>query len=353
MATTANKQKASDLAKNTVFADMFAGDTKNLNVAPLQDGEKGKKDFRTYAIHPSQIRVIAGFNSRMDYGDIEELAMSLKAEHEQTGQALIQPLILKGVKGQKDVYDLMAGHRRCLAAQWLWENLQYDVGNLLARIYKWDTPYHILIGTNFRENDQKPLAPIEEAINFKRLKDAGYKLKDITAITGKSNCHISKRLTLLGGADEVIDAVASGDLQAQTAAEIVVRRKGDKEAQKELVKKATSGKEGRRAVAQQLKSEMNSKGRKQRAKKAVEKGDAPQPTIKPLTKKEHEELVTSHSMWCADFVKEFGCPVVQADVMKRAAELRKEADTGHRKILKMMQEYGKLEGIALVLGIEL
>ncbi|QAY01736.1 hypothetical protein ValLY3_9 [Vibrio phage ValLY_3] len=346
-------KRASELAKNTAFNDLFASSKTGFNVAEMKDGDKVKKDFRTYAIHPSAIRVIDGFNSRMDYGDIEELAMSLKAEHENNGQALIQPLILMSVKGEKDTYDLIAGHRRMMAAQWLWENLQYDVGGLASRIYKYDTPYHHMIGVNMRENDQKPLLPIEEAINFKRLKDADYTLEQIRDLSGRSICHISKRLTLLTGADEVVDAVASGELQSQMAAEIVVRRKGDLEGQKELVKKATSSKEGNRAVRQQLKAEMNSTGRKKRAKKAEKTGDKGDVKNKRLTQKEHDELVTSHAMWAADFVKTYGIPVDQVEVMKKAGELRAEGDAGYRKLTKMLQEFGKIDGIALVLGIDL
>lgn len=348
-------KQASELSKNTVFAELFAGTTTDLKVAPMGDNSKAKKDYRMYAVHPSCIRIIDGFNARMDYGDVESLAMSMKAEHEATGQALIQPIILKSVKGDAKAFDLMAGHRRMMAAQWLWENLQYDVGELQAKIYKYDTPPHVLMGAHMRENDQKPLLPIEEAINFKRWKDAGYTLESIREISGRSVCHISKRLTLLTGADEVIDAVADGSLQSQTAAEIIVRRKGDEEAQKELVQKATESKEGAKAVREQLKAEMNSKGRKQRTKKR-EQGGKPandKPDVPRLSLKEHQELVKSHTAWAADFVKTYGIKCEQAEVMKKAAEFRKESDAGYRKMVNMLQEFGKIDGVALVLGIEL
>ena len=345
--------KASALAKNTAFNDLFNGTKTAFNVAAMGGEAKAKKDFRSYAVHPSCIRVIDGFNSRMDYGDIESLAQSLKAEKEANGQALIQPLILRSVRGEKNAFDLMAGHRRMMAAQWLWENEQYDVGELQARIYKYDTPYHIMIGVNMRENDQKPLLPIEEAINFKRLKDADYTLEQIRELSGRSVCHISKRLTLLTGADEVVDAVASGELQSQTAAEIVVRRKGDTEAQKELVKKATESKEGAKAVREQLKAEMNSKGRKQRAKKKDAGEAVSKPDNKRLSQKEHDELVKSHTAWVADFVQTYKIPAQHAEVMKKAAEFRKEDDAGYRKLTNMLMEYGKIEGVALVLGIDL
>ncbi|AFV81321.1 ParB-like partition protein [Vibrio phage vB_VpaS_MAR10] len=346
-------KRASELAKNTAFNDLFSSSKTGFNVAAMADGDKIKKDFRTYAIHPSAIRIIDGFNSRMDYGDIEELAMSLKAEHENNGQALIQPLILMSVKGEKDKYDLIAGHRRMMAAQWLWENLQYDVGGLASRIYKYDTPYHHMIGVNMRENDQKPLTPIEEAINFKRLRDADYTLEQIRDLSGRSICHISKRLTLLTGADEVVDAVAEGVLQSQMAAEIVVRRKDDLEGQRELVEKAKSGKEGKRAVRETLKAEMNASGRKKRAKKVSTGTAKPEPANKRLTQKEHDELVKSHSVWVADFVKAYGVKVQHDEVMKKAAEFRKEGDAGYRKLTKMLIEFGKIDGVGLVLGIDL
>ena len=126
---------------------------------------------------------------------LEDLKNSIKE------RGIIQPLIVRKSNDQNGMFELIAGERRCQAAQ-------------SAGLH--EVPVVVIEADNLRslelaiiENVQrKDLNPIEEAESYKNLIDNfGYDQDKVSVFIGKSRSHISNSLRLLSLPQKIIEMI--------------------------------------------------------------------------------------------------------------------------------------------------
>ena len=134
--------------------------------------------------------------------DIDSLAENIKQ------YGLLNPLLVREVKGKLGHYELISGHRRYMALKKLKEL------NCLARVIEVDdaTAFVIAISENMERTNPNPM---EEAHAFERaVKDLKMQEKDIAKAIKRSPAYVSNRIRLLKLIPEVQKLVAEGVLPA-------------------------------------------------------------------------------------------------------------------------------------------
>ena len=185
-------------------------------------------------LDPRDIQVIEGRNSRFDYGNIDELADSIKAN------GMKQPV---KVQIKDDCYHLVDGHRRLKACMQLVS--KGFIPDVLAMAISSDITEDEILSDMIISNDGKHFSPLEEAMMLQKLRDTfKWSQNDIAKKIGKSLSHVSNRIALLNADDSIKEALVDGTLKTQEALAIVRKSNGDKEAQKEIVKRTKSGETG-------------------------------------------------------------------------------------------------------------
>jgi len=121
---------------------------------------------------------------------------------------LIQPIVVRPVKGTPDAYEIIAGERRWRAAQ---------------RAGVHDVPVHLIdvddkqaLELAIVENIQRAdLNPIEEAGGYEQLmREFAYTQADLAKVLGKSRSHVANTLRLLNLPESIKAKLAKGELTA-------------------------------------------------------------------------------------------------------------------------------------------
>lgn len=235
------------------------------------------KRTNAYFIDPTMIVRREDWNPRFDFGDIKELAQSIRSN------GVLNPIRVKRVAGN---FELIDGDRRFTAIEHLLkEGYEFTDGVPAIILDKAIEDVEALIQM-FEANTGKPFLPLEEAAAYKRMKDAGMTIKQICERVGRAHVHVSKTLTLLTADESVQQAVADGTVTSTLAKEIATKAKGNKAKQKELLAKAKTGKAGKRLVKEEV---------EQIKKRAVKKG---QQTVEPVKLKPltESQLATRESV---------------------------------------------------------
>ena len=175
--------------------------------APIGDvGEETKKTERAR----SQRRVPVEFirpnprNPRRDFADadLDELATSLRE------RGVIQPIVVRPVRGAVDKFEIIAGERRWRAAQ---RAGLHDVPIVLIEVTD-DEALQLAIIENVQRTD---LNAVEEATGYQALiNDFHHSHEEIAKVVGKSRVHITNTLRLLKLPEAVQAHVRSGRLTA-------------------------------------------------------------------------------------------------------------------------------------------
>lgn len=141
--------------------------------------------------------------------ELDELAASIRE------RGIIQPIVVRAVRGSSDAYEIVAGERRWRAAQ---------------RAGLHDVPIVVVEATDQQalefaivENVQRTdLNPLEEAEGYRALGEEFKRSQDeIAGIVGKSRSHVANTLRLLKLSDTVKAYVMSGKLTAGHARMLV------------------------------------------------------------------------------------------------------------------------------------
>jgi len=196
-------------------------------------------------------------NPRRNFSDAElgELAASIKE------RGIIQPVVVRAVRGGKDAYEIIAGERRWRAAQ---RAGLHDVPIVVIEASDGEA-LELAIIENVQRTD---LNPLEEAGGYEALaSEYDHSHDDIAKIVGKSRSHITNTLRLLKLSEPIKAYVRAGKLSAgharmligqpnadELAEEIVDRglnvrqveaiaRKSGKQQAKELKPKRRAGKD--------------------------------------------------------------------------------------------------------------
>ena len=142
-------------------------------------------------------------------GELDELARSIEE------RGVIQPIVVRPVRGARDSYEIIAGERRWRAAQraGLHEipivSLEATDGEALE----------LAIIENVQRTD---LNPLEEAGGYQALAgEYQHSHEHIARIVGKSRSHVSNTLRLLKLPERVKDYIIAGDISAGAARMLV------------------------------------------------------------------------------------------------------------------------------------
>jgi ParB family chromosome partitioning protein len=134
--------------------------------------------------------------------DLDELATSI-AE-----RGIIQPVVVRSVRGSADHFEIIAGERRWRAAQ--------RAGIHEIPIVVLDVSDSEALELAIIENVQRAdLNPLEEASGYQALADEfGYGQEDIAKTVGKSRSHVANTLRLLKLPEPVKTFINAGQLSA-------------------------------------------------------------------------------------------------------------------------------------------
>ena len=134
--------------------------------------------------------------------ELDELAASVRE------RGIIQPILVRTVRGAADAYEIIAGERRWRAAQ---RAGMHDVPVVLLEVGDREA-LELAIIENVQRTD---LNPLEEAAGYQALADEfGYNQDDIARIVGKSRPHVSNTVRLLKLPDSVKAYINTGKLTA-------------------------------------------------------------------------------------------------------------------------------------------
>ena len=185
-----NKQVEVPVFKNTVDENAEQGDIKYIsigNIIPNKD--QPRKKFKEE--------------------QLKELASSIKKN------GVLQPILVRPVKNQSNMFEIIAGERRWRAANFAGIT---EIPAIIKDLSDKETFEIGLIENLQREN----LSPIEEATGYKKLMNTfDYTQEDIAKIINKSRSYIANVLRLLSLPEEVQDMVNNGDLSYSIARTLV------------------------------------------------------------------------------------------------------------------------------------
>lgn len=150
-------------------------------------------------------------NPRRAFSDVElnELSASIK-QH-----GVIQPIVVRPVKGTQDRFEIIAGERRWRAAQ--------SAGLHEVPIVPVEVSDHVALEIAIVENVQREdLNAMEEAQGYHALAHEFERTQDdIAKIVGKSRSHVANMMRLTKLPDEVQALIASGELSAGHARALI------------------------------------------------------------------------------------------------------------------------------------
>ena len=212
-----------------------------------QEVSAPQTDLKTDYLSVSISNLVANKFQPRTYFDkekIEELAQSIK----QNG--LIQPIIVRP-HSEEGVYEIIAGERRCMAAQ---NAGLHEVPVVVLKINDVQA-LELAIVENIQRED---LNVIEEAKGYDRLmKEFSYDHEKLADFMGKSRSHISNTLRLLTLPEEVIKMVDEGKLTAGQVRPLVGRYNA-----KEIALSILKEKLSARSVESLVKNQKDSEGKK-------------------------------------------------------------------------------------------
>jgi len=146
-------------------------------------------------------------NPRKNFSDaeLEELAASIKE------RGIIQPVVVRAVRGAKDAYEIIAGERRWRAAQ---RAGLHDVP--IVPVEATDSEaLELAIIENVQRAD---LNPLEEAGGYQALaNEYKHSHEDIAKIVGKSRSHVTNTLRLLKLSEPIKAYINAGKITAGAA----------------------------------------------------------------------------------------------------------------------------------------
>lgn len=132
-----------------------------------------------YKIDPRAIVVKEGFNSRLDFGDINELAEQIKA------QGILNPITVKPIKGEDgtELYELVDGERRYRATMLLIEQ-GYTIERVPALFSSKNLSEENALIQQLLRNEGKPFSEYELGVAYKKFVDMGLSHKEIAEKLG-------------------------------------------------------------------------------------------------------------------------------------------------------------------------
>ena len=181
------------------------GETINEPVSVTGDATRGVTTLPIEQIKPNPHQPRKIFAQEQ----LDELANSIR------DKGVLQPILVRPITGQADLYQIVAGERRWRASQ----AARLTEVPVVIREMDDAEVFEVAIIENVQRAD---LNPIEEAEAYKQLMEQFARTQDMVAgIVGKSRSHVANTIRLLQLPDGVIDYVRDGRLSAGHARALV------------------------------------------------------------------------------------------------------------------------------------
>lgn len=183
-----------------------------------------RKDI--YEVDFRNIVVINDFNSRKDFGDIEELAKQIEKD------GVLNPLHVKPFKDENknEKYYLVDGERRYRAIKYLIDNHIKEVMKVPVLYVKRDLSDEDMVRIQLQCNEGKGFTEYEYGIAYQKLKDLGKTNEEIAALVGKKIWHINVCLAHLNRNEEVQQLMKDGVVTGSDVRRVYQANKGDEQA---------------------------------------------------------------------------------------------------------------------------
>lgn len=188
--------------------------------------KRGKESF---FVDPACIKVVEGWNKRIDFTGEEDLMAYIKES------GLPQPLLVK--KTATNELELIDGERRLRAVLRLMKE-GLEIQSIPINVAPRGMSEVDLCLKAVALNNGKPLSPIEQAGFFHQLESYGLSRQEIANKTGCSLSTVRNRLELNGAIPAVKKAVINNDISIKDAKKIIDSSDGKIEKQVEKLEVA-------------------------------------------------------------------------------------------------------------------
>jgi len=183
-----------------------------------------------YKIDPRAIVVKEGFNSRIDFGDINELAEQIKA------QGILNPITVKPFKLEngEERYELVDGERRYRAITLLLEQ-GYAIERVPALFSSKALSDEDALIQQLLRNEGKPFSEYELGIAYKKFSDMGLSHKEIAEKLGTPRWKVDCFLAHLNRDERVQQLMKEGKITGVDVRHIYQSAKDEETAVKEIL----------------------------------------------------------------------------------------------------------------------
>jgi ParB family chromosome partitioning protein len=182
-------------------------------------GEETKSTERSRSTRKAPIELVKANprNPRRNFseGELDELSASIKE------RGIIQPIVVRAMKGAADQFEIVAGERRWRAAQ---RAGLHEVPIVTVEVSDAEA-LELAIIENVQRAD---LNPLEEAMGYQSLIDQyKHSQNDVAKFVGKSRSHIANTLRLLQLSDKIKGYIDAGQLTAGHARALIGQPNAD------------------------------------------------------------------------------------------------------------------------------
>lgn len=186
-----------------------------------------------YKIDPRNIVVQDGFNSRTDFGDIDELAEQIKA------QGILNPITVVPFTDEngEEKYKLVDGERRYRATMKLIES-GTDIARIPALYASKSLTKEDLLAQQLIRNEGKPFSEYEYGIAFRKFVDFGYTSKEISEKLGIKRWKVDSFLAHLNRDERVQKLMREGRITGVDVRHIYQATKDEAKAVKQILRLA-------------------------------------------------------------------------------------------------------------------
>lgn len=136
-----------------------------------------------YLINPKNISVQENFNSRRDFGDIEELAEQIAT------QGVLNPIHVRPIDGENNKFLLVDGERRYRAVMHNINN-GVDIEYIPAIIVNTNDEQQLLC-MQLQTNEGKNFNEYEYGILYSKLRKTGMSVEEMAKLVGKKIWHVT------------------------------------------------------------------------------------------------------------------------------------------------------------------
>lgn len=300
---------------------------------------------KSYLVSPDDVVVMPDHNSRFDFGDIEALAEQIREQHAADGVGVLRALIVRRSTTHPGKFDLGAGERRIRAVRLCQEKygLKFDKGIPVEILPKETTDLELQL-RDVNDNNAKPYLPLEEAHAFLKLRKFGLTIEQIAARTGRGHHHVRVSLQMLETDEEVLKAVQDGTIGVTLAKELGDKMKGDKEAQREVVRELRAAGKDKKAKAAAKKA---AKAKVQTAKEKRAERQGRELKMRALTDEQLSALGAKVAKSLEELLKDAG----YAAFPDGAKQLEREASTDNK--LAAAFTLGALQALKAAAGMKI